>query len=201
MPVPTNVVKRETAEPVQILVVSSTTRPGRHGPAIADWVAHELGLRDDVDVTVADLGTIGLPLLDEPHHPSERRYVHEHTKTWSRLVDSADAFIFVTPEYNRAMPGSLKNALDYLLHEWTAKPAGFVSYSGGVSGGMRAVEMAKGVLTTLGMFPVNEMVNLPRIDDAFDGPVFKAPERAVESLCRLATALVRTHDATRALRS
>jgi NAD(P)H-dependent FMN reductase len=44
--------------------------------------------------------------------------MHEHTKRWSAIVSRADAFVFVTPEYNYGSPPSLVNALDYLLREW-----------------------------------------------------------------------------------
>src|SRR5260370_7545074 len=57
------------------------------------------------------------------------------------------------------MPGSLKNALDFLSHEWNYKPVAFVSY-GGMSGGMRSVQMAKQVVTTLKMVPLPEAVNI-----------------------------------------
>src|SRR5260370_41097649 len=57
------------------------------------------------------------------------------------------------------MPGSLKNALDFLSHEWNYKPVAFVSY-GGMSGGIRSVQMAKQVVTTLKMVPLPEAVNI-----------------------------------------
>ena len=85
-------------------------------------------------------------MLDEPKHPRLRQYQHAHTKAWSARVDAADAFVFVTPEYNYGMPPALLNAIDYVLHEWAYKPAGFVSY-GGISGGTRSVQMSKQVLT------------------------------------------------------
>jgi NADPH-dependent FMN reductase len=70
----------------------------------------------------------------------------------SATVDEADAFVFVTPEYNHGPPASLVNALSYLHHEWHYKPVGFVSY-GGVSAGTRSVEMTKQIVTTLKMMP------------------------------------------------
>lgn len=135
-------------------VIIASTRPGRIGLPIGTWVAStaaEAGTFDRVDVL--DLAEIGLPLLDEPHHPKLRRYVHEHTRRWSAQIDEADAFLIVAPEYNYAMTAPLKNALDYLVAEWAFKPVGLVTY-GGASGGMRAAEMIKVVLTTLRMVPV-----------------------------------------------
>jgi NAD(P)H-dependent FMN reductase len=102
---------------------------------------------------------VGLPLIDEPRHPRLRDYEHEHTRRWSAIVDASDAFVFVTPEYNFSAPPALLNALDYLFHEWAYKPAGFVSY-GGISGGMRAVQMTKLLLTSLKIVPLPEAVSI-----------------------------------------
>ncbi len=189
------------ARPPRMLIVVTSTRPTRTGGLIGEWVDDELSGRDDLDVSVADLREIGLPLLDEPHHPNRREYVHDHTKRWSAVVDAADGFVFVVPEYNRGAPGSLKNALDYLFHEWQHKPVGFVSYSGGVSGGTRAVEMAKLTMTALSMFPVPEMVNLPRIAQLVEDGEFAPPEGAVEALHAMADRLVRHVDVSASLRA
>ncbi|NND73504.1 MAG: NAD(P)H-dependent oxidoreductase [Ilumatobacter sp.] len=190
-----------TAQPPHVLIVVSSTRPGRNGPAIARWVETELAARTDVRATIADLAEIGLPLLDEPNHPSDRNYVHDHTRRWSRMVASADAFVFALPEYNRSMPGSLMNALDFLYWEWQRKPAGFVSYSGGAFGGVRSVEMTKQVLSTLGMFPLPEMVNVPHIDEHMRDGDFIAPERAAAALSSMTDTLLAYAAATRQLRA
>lgn len=135
-------------------IIIASTRPGRVGEPVGAWVARAAREHGGFDaVEVLDLAEIGLPMLDEPHHPRLRRYVHEHTRRWSAAIDSADAFIIVAPEYNFAMTAPLKNALDYLHGEWAHKPVGLVTY-GGASGGMRAAEMIKTVLTALRMVPV-----------------------------------------------
>ena len=141
---------------LQVVIVS--TRKGRLGPAVADWFHRQAQAFDGFDVELVDLAEVNLPLLDEPHHPRLANYQHEHTKRWSAIVSRADAFVFVTPEYNFSTPPSLVNALDYLAKEWAYKPAAFVSY-GGISGGMRSVMMTKSILTTLRMVPF-EAVNL-----------------------------------------
>src|SRR3712207_7364138 len=55
--------------------------------------------------------------LDEPVPPSQGQYSKVHTKAWSVKINSFDAFIFVTPEYNHGIPGALKNAIDFLYRE------------------------------------------------------------------------------------
>jgi NAD(P)H-dependent FMN reductase len=84
---------------------------------------------------------------ERPELPQARRYVHEHTKDWSRTVSRADGYIFVSPKYNHGLNAATKNALDYLYHEWRDKPAGFVSY-GGRSAGTRAVQMLKQIVSS-----------------------------------------------------
>ena len=144
----------------KLKVIIASTRPGRKGPLVAEWFLKILAEHQEFDVEVLDLKEINLPFLDEPEHPRLRHYTHEHTKQWSRAIDSADAFVFVTCEYNFSAPASLINALDFVYHEWNYKPVAFVSY-GGMSGGMRAVQMLKQTLTTLKMVPVTEAVNIP----------------------------------------
>ena len=133
-------------------IITSTTRPGRKGIAIAKWIT---GLSEQCgrfNAELLDLPLIGLPMMDEPNHPRLKQYQHEHTKKWSSLIDSADAFIIVLSEYNFGFPAPIKNALDYLFHEWRYKPVAFVSY-GGISGGLRSTQMLKQVVTALNMMP------------------------------------------------
>ncbi len=152
--------------PVLDIVIAST-RPGRKGPAVAAWF-HELALAHGAfDAQLVDLAEVNLPLLDEPAHPRLRQYTHQHTRDWSARVDAADAFVFVMPEYNFGVPAPLVNALDYLFHEWAYKPVGFVSY-GGQSGGLRAVQMSKLIVTALRMMPVPEAVAVPFFNQHFD---------------------------------
>jgi NAD(P)H-dependent FMN reductase len=143
---------------LQILIAS--TRPGRVGPAVADWFLTRAREQGGFEIEVVDLAEINLPFMDEPNHPRLRQYTKEHTFRWSALVDSADAFVFVMPEYNYGFNAQLKNALDYLNLEWRYKPVGFVSY-GGVAAGTRAVQMIKQVVTALQMMPLTQAVHIP----------------------------------------
>ncbi|MGW2353306.1 GNAT family N-acetyltransferase [Actinacidiphila glaucinigra] len=182
---------------LKILVLVCSTRPGALGPAIGQWLvdtlmprAAELGA-ELVPVALADLG---LPFLDEEEHPSSGVYRHEHTRRWSALVDAADGFVAVTPEYNYGMPATLKNALDYLSREWAWKPIGFVSY-GNTSAGTRSVQHAKQVVSTLRLVPLGATVAI-RIADATEhgrvrptAPLGAAAVRVLDELVRLAHAL------------
>jgi NAD(P)H-dependent FMN reductase len=112
------------------------------------------------EVELTDLYELDLPLLDEPNHPRLRQYTKEHTKAWSETVDGADAVVFVTAEYNHSFTAALKNAIDYLHHEWRHKPLGFVSY-GGVAAGTRAMQALKPVAIAVALVPVVAAVNIP----------------------------------------
>jgi NAD(P)H-dependent FMN reductase len=152
-----------------LLVVIASTRPGRVGGAIGRWFTGVAERHGAFRVAVGDLAEVNLPLLDEPAHPRLRQYEHDHTAAWSRLVGAADAFVFVTPEYNFFAPPTLVNAVDYLYHEWHYKPAGFVSY-GGASGGVRSVQAMKPLLTAVNVMPLPGAVAVPfvakHLDDA-----------------------------------
>jgi len=150
---------------LQIVIVS--TREQRQGPAVARWFHMQAEKHAGFELELIDLAEVNLPLLDEPHHPRLANYMHEHTKRWSAIVSRADAFVFVTPEYNYGSPPSLVNALDYLLREWAYKPVAFVSY-GGISGGTRSVQMTKQIVTSLRMMPIVEAVNIPMFTQYID---------------------------------
>jgi NAD(P)H-dependent FMN reductase len=143
----------------QLLIVVTSTRPTRIGPALGDWFTALARKQGGFDVETVDLAELNLPLLDEPEHPRFGRYQHDHTKRWSAIVDAADAIVFVTPEYNHSFPASLKNAYDYLSNEWKYKPLGFVSY-GGIAAGTRAVQAFKPVAAALLMMVPANIVNV-----------------------------------------
>ncbi|MET0605283.1 MAG: NAD(P)H-dependent oxidoreductase [Beijerinckiaceae bacterium] len=152
---------------IKLHTIIGSTRPGRVGPAVAKWFNDLAAQRGDFDARLVDLAEFKLPIFDEPEHPMKQNYRHDHTKKWAASVAAADAFVFVTPEYNYTMPASLSNALSYLSKEWNYKPAGFVSY-GGVSGGLRAAQTARQLVTTMKMMPVPEGVAVPNVFGQLD---------------------------------
>jgi NAD(P)H-dependent FMN reductase len=152
-------------------VIVASTRPGRVGLPVAKWF-HGAALQNgSFDVHFVDLLDFALPVYDEPHHPRLQKYTHEHTRRWSESVGAADAFVFVTPEYNYGVCPSLVNALNYVYLEWNYKPCAFVSY-GGISGGLRAVQMTKQIVTTMRMMPIFEAVVVPMVAQQLKDGVF-----------------------------
>jgi NAD(P)H-dependent FMN reductase len=184
---------------LQVIIVS--TRPQRTGVPVAQWFLEQAQKHHKFEVELVDLKAIDLPLLDEPKHPRFRQYEHAHTKAWSAKVASADAFVFVTPEYNYGAPAPLVNALDFLYAEWAYKPAGFVSY-GGVSGGTRSVQMAKLIMTTLKIVPIPEAVTIPFVAQSLDDAGrFKGGSTFEQAASTMLDELHRWSDALRVLRS
>jgi len=141
------------------MIVVGSVRPGRVGLPIAEWVKSEAAKTGKFEIDFVDLAELNLPFMDEPNHPILRKYTKQHTIDWSARVDAAEAFIFVTPEYNYSFSPALKNAIDFLNKEWWRKPLGFVSY-GGVSGGTRGVAAIMSVTSALGLVRVGANVEL-----------------------------------------
>lgn len=184
----------------QLKIIIGSTRPTRKGPVVADWFLKMIQQHSNFEVELLDLKEINLPFLDEPNHPRLQKYTKSHTKAWSKSIAAADAFVIVTPEYNYGYPAPLKNALDYLSMEWSEKPVGFVSY-GGVSGGTRAVQELKSTITTLGMMPLPQAVNIPFFTQLInENDVFEGNEALENSAHLMLTALERWTKALKEMR-
>ena len=91
-----------------------------------------------------------LPLFNqdlEADYPAEAQVVKD-------AVEAADGVLFVTPEYNRGIPGALKNAIDWATRPWGAnsfngKPAGIVGASMSTLGTALAQAELKSILVYL----------------------------------------------------
>ncbi|WP_285575445.1 bifunctional NAD(P)H-dependent oxidoreductase/GNAT family N-acetyltransferase [Actinoallomurus iriomotensis] len=186
---------------VRVLVLVCSTRPGALGRTVGEWVIETItprALELGVELVPVALGDLDLPFLDEEQHPSSGVYRHEHTRRWSAIVDAADGFIVVTPEYNYGMPATLKNALDYLSREWAWKPVGFVSY-GNTSAGTRSVQHAKQVVTTLRLVPLGATVAI-RIGDATQNGTLRPDTALARAAVGVLDELVRVANALRPMR-
>src|SRR2546430_14293116 len=156
---------------IRIAIILGSTRPGRNGEAVAKWVYEIAQKRSDAEFELVDIKDFNLPLLDEPMSPIMGQYTHQHTKDWSAKIASFDAYVFVTPEYNHATSGALKNAIDFLYNEWTNKAAGFVGYGG--ASGTRAVENLRLVMGELMIADVRAQVALSLFTDFANFSPFK----------------------------
>ena len=168
---------------LNVAIIVGSTRPGRLGEAVAKWVHDIAARRNDAAYELVDIKDYNLPLLDEPVPPSRGQYSKAHTKAWAAKIESFDAFVFVTPEYNHGTSGALKNAIDFLYKEWNNKAAGFVSY--GSASGVRAVEHLRLIMAELQIADVRAQVMLSLFTDFENYSTFKpAPqhESAVKTM-------------------
>jgi NAD(P)H-dependent FMN reductase len=158
---------------LKVAIILGSTRPGRNGEAVSRWIHDTAKKRSDANFELVDIKDFNLPLLDESISAaaSMGQYSKEHTKTWSAKIDSFDAYVFVTAEYNHGIPGALKNAIDFLFKEWNNKAAGFVSYGG--AGGVRAVEQLRLVMAELKVATVRTQVQLSLFTDFENFTKFK----------------------------
>jgi NAD(P)H-dependent FMN reductase len=155
----------------RIAIIVGSTRPGRNGTAVAEWVHAYAKTRHDAEYELVDIEEFKLPLLDEPVPASMGLYSKDHTKTWAATIASFDGFVFVTPEYNHSPTGALKNAIDFIYGEWNNKAAGFVGY--GSVGGVRAVEQLRLIAAELQVATVRAQVALNLATDFENYSVFK----------------------------
>jgi NAD(P)H-dependent FMN reductase len=161
---------------LRIGIIIGSTRPGRKGEAVARWVYEIAQKRGEAVFELVDIKDFDLPLLDEPMSPMMGQYTQQHTKDWSAKIASFDAYVFVTPEYNHATSGALKNAIDFLYHEWVNKAAGFVGYGG--AAGTRAVENLRLIMGELQIADVKAQVGISLFTDFENFSVFKpAPQQ------------------------
>jgi len=168
---------------LKVAIILGSSRPGRKGEQVARWVYEIARKRSDAEFELVDIKDFNLPHLDEPMPPSLGQYAQPHTIAWAEKIDSFDAFVFVTPEYNHSTSGALKNAIDFLHREWNNKVAGFVSY--GAAGGVRAVEHLRLVMAELSVATVRAQVALSLFTDFENFSVFKpgpSQERAVNAM-------------------
>jgi NAD(P)H-dependent FMN reductase len=155
---------------LKIAIIVGSTRPGRNGKAVADWVLGKAASRTGADYELIDLVDFPLPHLDEGIPPSAGQYAGEHTKAWAAKIGGYDGFIFVTPEYNHSTSGVLKNAIDYLYAEWSNKAAAFVSY--GSLGGARAIEHLRAICSELQIAHVRQQLSFSLFTDFENFSIF-----------------------------
>ncbi|MCP2321182.1 NAD(P)H-dependent FMN reductase [Nocardia amikacinitolerans] len=154
---------------LRLAVIIGSVREGRFGPTVASWFAEQAARHGGFEVDVIDLADADLPLAlpavppaMEPNPPRP-----EGMDDLTARLAAADAFVIVTPDYNRSYPAALKAAIDWHFTQWDAKAIGFVGYSGG-SGGLLAIEHLRQVFNELNAHTVREYVSFPRYYLLFD---------------------------------
>ncbi len=146
----------------KILIISGSQRHGRATPQVTKWVTETAKkiVNDKAVLETVDLADFDLPMFDEEISPkfNRDRKPEGEVKKWLDTLATADGYVFVTPEYNHSIPGSLKNAIDYIAYETNQKAATIVSH-GGV-GGARATEHLRNIASEIGLVTTPVVANL-----------------------------------------
>jgi NAD(P)H-dependent FMN reductase len=157
---------------LQILVGS--TRDGRHADTVLGWLLPLAQARADFAVEVLDLRDWPLPIFQETEATvgnfADPTFSDPLVKRWNQKIKEADAYVFVTPEYNHGVPAVLKNAIDsvFCTFGFRHKPVAFVGYSKGTAAGVRAVEQLNQVMLETEALPVRTQTLIAAVESAFD---------------------------------
>jgi len=158
----------------KLQIIIGSTRPSRAADRVAPWVVDRARAHGGFDVEVLDLRDWPLPMFQEHFGTigdfQDPTYSDPIVKRWNQKIKEADAFLIVTPEYNHSIPGVLKNAIDsvFVSFAFRNKPLAAVGYSGGIAGGVRAIEHLAQIAVEAELVPMRMSVIIPQVTEAFD---------------------------------
>jgi NAD(P)H-dependent FMN reductase len=147
---------------LKIGVIISSTRPTRFGEIPAKWILEKANERPEIEAEILDLRDYNLPFFDEVASTAWAPSQNANAQKWQKKIAELDGYIFVTAEYNRAITGALKNALDQAYVEWNKKAFGAVGY--GSLGGARAIENLRTIGVELQMASTRSAVHIAGAD-------------------------------------
>ncbi len=146
----------------KVMMLNGSVRPTGNGVKIGAWAKGVAKGVEGIELDYVEVKDLNLPFFAEAFSPKYRspgvEYSTPEGQAWAKRVNEADAYVFITPEYNHSIPGALKNALDSAGFEWSNKKAVVVSYSLTPTAGVRASEHLIQVLYELGVTPVSGQV-------------------------------------------
>jgi NAD(P)H-dependent FMN reductase len=153
--------------PDRVLIFYGSYRSDRQGIRLAEWLVRAFAERG-ASAELIDAKAVDLPMLDRMYkeHPSGE--APPALEALAEKIRTADAFVFVTGEYNWGVQPGLKNLTDHFLEEWYWRPAAIVSYSAGRFAGARAGLAWHGILSEMGMVVVSSTIAVGGIGHAFD---------------------------------
>lgn len=149
----------------RLTVILSSIRPDRFGPTVARWFTAEAERHGTFDVDLIDLADYELPVELAGNDPTAA--LPGDVEKLGRRLAEADAFVLVTPVYNRSYPASLKTAIDWYYGEWVLRPVSFISY-GGATGGLTAVEHLRGIFPEFPAVTIKNFIALSDFWKVFD---------------------------------
>lgn len=186
---------------LHIVVVCGSVRKNRKSVLVANLIGQRI-IHSSNTSTVVDFIELPLPFVDTDPNPSSlhKEYPYKTVQQWSAIADSADAFVFVAPEYNHGYSAVLKNALDWLYPEFNQKPVALVGVSDGLSGGLRAIEQLRPIMANFGMYDIQSTISIRNVQDVFDVDGNILDDKLVKQIDKLLVVLTRTAQVMRGLR-
>jgi NAD(P)H-dependent FMN reductase len=151
----------------QVLVIYGSYRADRMGIRLADYIVAGLQTRGS-DAELVDAKAIGLPMLDRMYKEYPKGAAPAALESLAERIRAADAFVFVTGEYNWGPQPGLKNLTDHFLEEWFWRPAAIASYSAGRFSGVRSGSIWHAILSEMGMVVVSSTLAVGPIAQTLD---------------------------------
>jgi NAD(P)H-dependent FMN reductase len=183
----------------KVLVFYGSYRSGRMGIRLADFVVAGLRARG-ADAELVDAKAIGLPMLDRMYKEYPQGTAPAALESLAGRIRRADAFVFITGEYNWGPQPGLKNLTDHFLEEWFWRPAAIASYSAGRFSGVRSGSIWHAILSEMGMVVVSSTLAVGPISQTLDGdgkPTGSAGEQLQKAFVRFADDLAWWTEAAR----
>lgn len=153
--------------PDNILVFYGSYRADRMGIRLADFIVKSLQARG-AQPELIDAKAVNLPMLDRMYKEYPKGGAPEALETLAGKIRAADAFVFVTGEYNWGVQPGLKNLTDHFLEEWFWRPAAIASYSAGRFSGVRAGTAWHSILSEMGMVVMSSTLAVGPISQTLD---------------------------------
>ncbi|WP_429912156.1 NADPH-dependent FMN reductase [Glycocaulis sp.] len=150
-----------------ILVLYGSYRADRQGIRLARYLVRKLSELGN-EAELIDAKAINLPMLDRMYKEYAAGEAPAGMEELAGKIRAADAFVFVTGEYNWGIQPGLKNLTDHFLEEWFWRPAAIASYSAGRLAGVRAALTWHGTLSEMGMVVISSSLAVGGIRHAID---------------------------------
>lgn len=175
---------------MKLQIIVGSVRKNSQGSQVGKWIANVAEQAKSIEAELLDLHDWPLPLYNEAMPPLMMggKYESEIGTKWAAKISEADAFVFITPEYNHGYSAAIKNAIDW-VGNWSGKPAAIVGYSMTPNGGVLGVEQLKPILTQMGLLQVGHNVLVRAVHEAFDESGGPKDHGYDESLQKVLTSL------------
>jgi NAD(P)H-dependent FMN reductase len=151
----------------RILVFYGSYRSDRKGIRLADYLVRSLLARGN-EVELIDAKQVGLPILDRMYKEYPPGTAPAEMEALAEKIRQADAFVFVTGEYNWGVQPGLKNLTDHFLEEWYWRPAAIASYSFSKLSGTRSSYAWHNTLNEMGMVVISSTLTVGPLAQTLD---------------------------------